>query len=375
MGILRIAWDNHYVQRNEGGTGVYGNSLLRQLATREDLKIEVLDGCQGRKQQRGLTDRALRVLGDLFWTHIALPRLLKKRRVDLLHAPAFIGPLMSPCPVVITLHDITFLLYPSHFRRWWVAYLKAVIPWAVKSAVAIICVSEHTKVDIVSTYKIASDKVYVVPHGVDHQRFHPSVTLDRGWAKNLGLRDGYVLHVGALSHRKNIPTLLRAFAHLRSQGKCESSQLVLAGQEAPGLAGTAEIKETIHQLDLASSVVLTGHVPDQQLPGLYTHASVLVMPSLYEGFGFPILESMAVGTPVVASNTSSLPEVAGDAAILVSPRDELALAAAIADVIENRTLAEQLRVRGLNRAHQFSWQRAASETIAIYRRVANCRPR
>jgi glycosyltransferase involved in cell wall biosynthesis len=371
MGILRIAWDDHYVRRNEGGTGVYGSYLLNQLAAWGDLQIDVLNGWQSHHGQGGFSTRALRVARDLFWTHVALPNSLKHREVDLLHAPAFLA-LNSPCPVVITLHDITFLLYPSHFRRWWVAYLRAVMPLAIRSAAAVICVSEQAKRDIVTTYGVSSGKVYVVQHGVDRQRFHPGIALDTDWAKQLGLRYGYVLHVGTLSHRKNIPTLLRAFAHLRSRDQA-LPQLVLAGAESPGLAGAAEIRETIQQLDLGGHVVFAGHVSDERLPSLYANASVLVMPSLYEGFGFPILESMAVGTPVVASNTSSLPEVAGDAAILVPPMDEQALANSISEIISKPALAEQLSSRGLERAQQFSWQRTASETVAIYRRVADGR--
>jgi len=372
MGILKVAWDNHYVQRNEGGTGVYGACLLQQLARRDDLQVEVLNGWQARQPRRSFATRAMGVLGDLFWTHFALPKSVSRRGVDVLHVPALAAPLDSPCPVVITVHDITFLLYPTHFRRWLVTYLKAVMPPALRAASAVICVSEHTRRDIVSAFGVSSDKVYVVPHGVDHQRFYPAAGLDGSWARKLGLREGYILHVGTLSSRKNIPTLLRAFARLRSQGQGLSRQLVLAGQEAPGLAGAAEIHESVRQLDLTSSVVFAGHVSDERLPGLYARASVLAMPSLYEGFGFPILESMAAGTPVVASNTSSLPEVAGDAAILVAPLDEQALAAAIADILFNPQLGQELRSKGLKRAQQFSWQRAASETMAIYRRVANC---
>ena len=219
--------------------------------------------------------------------------------------------------------------------------MKFVMPPAVKSAAAVICGSEHSKRDILKAYGIECGKVHVVAYGVEHRRFHRGALLNRQWAQTIGIRnDGYVLHVGAFSHRKNIPTLLRAISNLRSKGKWDR-QLVLAG-----------------------------HVPDEYIAGLYAHASLLVMPSLYEGFGFPVLESMAVGTPVVASDNSSLPEVAGDAAILVSPLDENALANAIADVIENRAIARELRAKGLTRARQFSWQRAAEETLAVYRSVA-----
>jgi glycosyltransferase involved in cell wall biosynthesis len=250
-------------------------------------------------------------------------------------------------------------------------YLTAMMPRVLRAVSAIICVSECTKQDLLKAYQVSAGKVHVVHNGIDHSRFHPDVTLDPVWAKQLGIRAGYILHVGVFSQRKNIPVLLQAIARLRSTGKWGNRQLVLAGSEAPGIVGAAEIYDTIARLGLADSVILTGHAPDEHIPGLYANASVLVMPSLYEGFGFPILESMAVGTPVVASNSSSLPEVAGDAAILVPPHDVEVLAEAIEDAVENRTIAEELRRKGLARARQFSWERTAEQTVAVYRSVAN----
>lgn len=245
------------------------------------------------------------------------------------------------------------------------------MPLTVRSAAAIICGSEHSKRDITAAYRVAPKRVHVIPYGVDLERFHPRAKLDRTWADHIGIHDGYVLHVGAFSSRKNIPDLLRAFANLRSKSNWGARQLVLAGSESPGLAGAPEIYNLIKELNLGASVVLPGHVPDQHLPGLYANAGVLVMPSLYEGFGFPILESMAAGTPVVATETSSIPEVAGDAAILVPPHDVQVLADAIADVVQNRSIAEELCHKGLARAHQFTWQRTAARTLEVYRAVAS----
>jgi glycosyltransferase involved in cell wall biosynthesis len=171
-------------------------------------------------------------------------------------------------------------------------------------------------------------------------------------------------------HRKNIPFLLRVIAHLREKGK-RKIQLVLAGLEFERVTGASEIHQTIRDLALHDNVVITGYVPDRHMAGLYAQAKLLVMPSLYEGFGFPIVESMAAGTPVVASDTSSLPEVAGDAAILVSPTDEDALAEAIETVLVKPKVATELRTKGLARARQFNWQRTATETINVYRSVVN----
>ncbi len=370
MTILKVAWDNSLARRDKAGTGVYAARLLEQFVSRKDLRMEVLDGWRRNLSPRGRIGRKLGTIGNLFWIQAHLPRLLRKMNVDLLHSPAFIAPTKTPCPVVVTIHDITYLLFPSHFARWWVTYIKTVIPRAMRSASAIICGSDNSKRDIIKTYDLPSHKVHVVPYGVDHERFHPGVVLDSAWARSLAIREGYLLHVGTFSHRKNIPTLLKAIAHLRAKGKWGNRQLVLAGSQSRGIKGGAEIFKAIQELELGDSVVLAGHVPDEHVPGLYSHASILVMPSLYEGFGFPVLESMAAGTPVLASNTSSLPEVAADAAILFPPLDEYSLAGCIADVLDNPRLAEDLKRRGLKRAREFSWQRTAQETLAIYRAVA-----
>jgi glycosyltransferase involved in cell wall biosynthesis len=371
MKRIRLAWDNCFARRNLTGTGVYAARLLEQIAGKPELDVTVFNGwASGRRGRTGIT-RALQSAGNLAWTHFDLPLRLWTRRFDLLHSPAFIAPLKAPCPVVITMHDITYLLYPAHFARWWIRYMESVAPVTVRSAAAIICGSENSKRDLVEAYKISSAKVHVVPYGVDHQRFRPGAALDPEWARQAGIREGYVLHVGELSHRKNIPALLRAVAHLRSSGKWGTRQLVLAGAEAPGMLGVDEIHTTIRQLELSADVVLAGRVPDEHLPGLYAQASLLVMPSLYEGFGFPVLEAMAAGTPVVASNTSSLPEVAGTAAILVPSDDTAALAEAIMSVLERPQCAAELKAKGLVWAKQFNWQRTAAETIEVYRRIVS----
>jgi len=367
MRTLKVAWDNSLASRDKAGTGVYAARLLEQFADRSDLHLEVLNGWRRNSSANGLISRGIGTIADLLWTHAYLPRVLRKMQADLLHSPAFIAPVMPvPCPVVVTVHDITYLLFPSHFSRWWVTYMQMVMPPAITSATAIICGSEHSKRDIARTYSISPDKVHVVPYGVDHERFQPGITLDANWAGSLGIRAGYVLHVGSFSYRKNIPTLLRAIARLRSQGKWENRQLVLGGSQDVSMKGAHEVFETIQELEL-DNVVLAGHVPEQHIPGLYAGAAVLVIPSLYEGFGLPVLEAMAAGTPVVASNSSSLPEVAADAAILFPPEDELALTDALADVLENRSTADELRRLGLQRARQFSWQRTAEETVTVYR--------
>jgi len=368
---LHIAWDNSLAGRNRAGTGVYASGLLGQLTTAPDLKLEVFDGPSRPGEHGGVLARRIQNARSLLWTHYYLPRLLAGENFDLLHSPAFIAPLRCPCPSVVTVHDLTFVMFPQHFERRWRLYLTWIMPRVLRSASAVICVSQQTKTDLLRYYTISPDKVHVVYNGIDHTRFHPGATLDVNWARGVGIRGRYLLHVGTLSYRKNIKTLLLAVAQLRSNGKWTDRQVVLAGAEIPALPGAAEIYETIQALGLARDVILAGRVPDEHLPGLYAHASTLVMPSLYEGFGLPVLEGMAAGTPVVTSDASSLAEIAGDAAMFFPAQDEAALAAAIVEVVENHSVAEEFRRKGLAWVRQFSWQRAALETIRIYRSVAS----
>ena len=374
---LHVAWDNSLARRNPAGTGVYSSQLIHALGLQPGLNLEVFDGWDPSGRARGVYgDQAVfarghRALTHLFWSHFYFPHLLRKNRFDVIHSPAFVIPFGCPCPSVVTVLDLSFLMFPAQFEKRWQTYVKTVMPSVLRTVSGVICISEHSKQELLKSYQIPSDKIRVVHCGIDHARFHPGVTIDADWLHSIGLHKDYVLHVGTLSQRKNIPLLLRAVASLRSRGRFNGHQLVLAGPELSVLHGGSEIHKTIRALGLQNIVVLTGHVAEERLAGLYAHAKVLAMPSLYEGFGLPVLESMASGTPVVASNCSSIPEVAADAAILVPPQDEQALADAIADVIECRATADELRSKGLQRARQFSWERAAAETLEVYRSVAS----
>lgn len=366
---LHIAWDNSLVGRNRTGSGVYAVELLKEFSCNPQLIVEKFEGLTLGKTASGPIARQLRALGYLWWSHVSFPRILRRGKFDLVHGPAFFIPLDAPCPAVVTVHDLTFRRFPHHFDPRWQKYISSLMPSVLRVASAVICVSEHTRCDLISHYKVSPQKIHAVYPGIDKERYNPEAQIDRDWARSAGITRDFVLHVGMLSERKNIPLLLRAVARLKESGRFSGYQLVLAGTESPGMTGAAEIHRTIRELELNQQVVLTGRVPDEKLPGLYRAASVTVMPSLYEGFGFPVLESMAVGTPVIASKISSLPELAGDAALLVSPDEEAGLAEAITGILENHSLASELRRKGLERARQFSWRRTAAETLAVYRTV------
>jgi glycosyltransferase involved in cell wall biosynthesis len=349
---------------------VYASNLILELRKRADLRLEVFEAETAPGEQTGSPANVIRSVRRLAWTHWDFPRALRQRQFDLLHSPSFVVPMRCPCPSVVTIHDLTYLIFPDHFARRWRTYVSSAMPSVLERTAAVICVSEHTKNDLLKFYDVPAAKVHVVYNGVDHARFRPGIALDPLWKEQVGLRGGYILHVGSLSRRKNIPTLLRAIATLRAKGAWGARQLVLAGSEIPGLPGADAVYATIRDYDLGGEVVLAGHAPDTHIPGLYANAALLAMPSLYEGFGLTMLESMAAGTPVVVSNAACLPEIAGGAALLFPPQDDHALAAAIQDLLEKPKLAEQLRTCGIARAAQFSWERAASETSAVYRSVA-----
>lgn len=372
---LRIAWDNSLVRRNPTGCGVYATQLVRELQNYPEIDLKVFNGWDPAARKPGefgsqnILARGARAIRAMVWNHGYFPHLLRREKFDLLHSPAFVVPFGCPCPTVTTIHDVSFLLFPQHFERRWRTYLEYTMPSILKSASAVICVSQHARQELLKFYQVPAEKVHVVYNGVDQTQFSPNATLDAEWAHSIGLKKDYILHVGLLSWRKNLPMLLRALALLRVRGQLKNYQLVLAGPELAVLSGSKEIHDSIRELGLEDMVILTGFVPDGKMPGLYAHAKLLVMPSIYEGFGLPVIEAMASGTPVIASDVSSLPEIAGDAAVLVTPTDESAWAEAIARVLEDTATSDQLRKKGIAQAQQFSWKTAAEETLAVYHDV------
>jgi glycosyltransferase involved in cell wall biosynthesis len=372
---IRVAWDNSLTRRNPTGTGVYAAQLIRELSAIPEMQLTVLEGWDPAKRKRGefgsqgVVARGARALSGLLWHHGYLPLMLRRGRFDVLHCPAFVIPSFCPCPAVVTIHDLSFRRFPGQFERRWQSYLNRFMPRILRSAAGVICVSEFTKQELLAFYAVDPAKLHVVYHGIDHTRFKPGVALDSDWARSVGLSRDYLLHVGTVSERKNIPLLLRALASLKARGRLGNLQLLLAGPELSVLSGASDIRQAVQKLGLGEVVVFAGQVPDQHLPGLYAQARLLLMPSFYEGFGLPVLESMASGTPLVASDAASLPEIAGGAAVLAPPDDDAAWATAILEILESPAKAAGLRQRGLARAREFSWQRAASETAAIYRGV------
>jgi glycosyltransferase involved in cell wall biosynthesis len=288
---------------------------------------------------------------------------LRSAGLDMLHTPDFIPPRPRDWGRVITVHDLAFLRFPwtvtGESRRYYGGIFRA-----VREADAVIAVSHATARDLVELADAAPEKTHVIHEGVDDGLAPMDPDEARhGVAQRFGVEGRYALFVGTLEPRKNVPTLLRAFAQLHRDFPV---RLVLAG--ARGWL-SEDIFRTLRDLALADGVAFLGPVPPEELRPLYCGAEVLVLPSLYEGFGLPPLEAMACGTPVVVSAAGALPEVVGDAGLVVNPEDPDDLAAALGWVLGNPAFQAELARRGLRRAEEFSWERAARETLAIYERV------
>lgn len=316
-------------------------------------------------------------LGQYAWRLSVLASQLARRPFyekrlpsgQLYHATEHLLPYLCR-PTVLTVHDLIFERYPQHHKLTNRLFLTVGMRLFVRAADRIIAVSQQTKNDLIELYGVLAAKITVIYQGID-PTFQPAPpALVQQAQERYTLRDQqgalrpYLLMVGTLEPRKNHLTAMRALARLKAAGLPHC--LVIAG----GKGWLFEpIQAQVDALGLHGDVHFTGYVPAADLPALYSGAAVVLQPTLYEGFGFPVLEAMACGTPVICSNSSSLPEAAGDAALLVPPTDEEALAAAVQRLIAAPDLADRLRIRGINRAATFRWARCAQETVEVYRQV------
>jgi glycosyltransferase involved in cell wall biosynthesis len=286
-------------------------------------------------------------------------------RLDVLHV-SYNAPLFTRCPLVVSVHDISYVHFPEFFTKRHLRLVSTYVPYSVKAARHVLTLSESAAQDIERVYGVPRNKISVVPLAARAPYTSMAEpTRVSHVRETFGLSEPYILAVGNLQPRKNLLRLVEAVAKLPAW----ASDLKLA------LVGKAQWRELdiyrrVTELGLKDRVVFTGYVSDEDLAHLYHGSHALVYPSLYEGFGLPILEAMACGTPVICSNTSSMPEVAGDAAIMVDPLNVGELADAIGSVVQSNSLREQLRHLGFARAASFSWLKTACQTLKVYEQCA-----
>lgn len=304
-----------------------------------------------------------RAVARIAWEQVTAPVLVKRERLDLWHGPVNILPLASPCPGVVTVHDLAFLALPDAFEPFKRRYLATFTRASCRRARRVIAVSRHTASELVTRLGLAEDAIDVVHNGVtpNYRPLAPDAVAR--FRAGQRLPDQSILFVGTLEPRKNLAGLLYAFATVAAESE---ATLVVVGGRGWLFDDTLAL---VSRLGLAKRVRFEGHVRSADLPLWYNAARVVVYPSLYEGFGLPPLEALACGAVVVTSDGSALPEVVGDAALMVDVRDPAALAAALLRALRDENLRATMSDRGPRQAARFSWARTAAATEAVYARA------
>jgi glycosyltransferase involved in cell wall biosynthesis len=368
---LRIAIDARKLR--DFGIGTYVRNLLRYLS-RIDRVTEYVLLC--RSEDCGVEEE----LGENFRSVVedapaysvreqfSVPIALRRESVDLFHSPHYVLPPLTPCKSVVTIHDCIHLRFPQYLpSRLGYAYARASLWTAAHRSNRVLTVSEASKRDILRYFRVQGSKIQVIPNAID-ERFGqepPEEEIARV-RQRYQLDDPFVLYAGNIKPHKNLERLIESFHMLRREGGFDEIKLLIIGDE---ISKYATLRRAVHRYKLHKHVRFFGFVSDQTLAALYRMAAVFVFPSLYEGFGLPPLEAMASGTPVITSNVSSLPEVVGDAALLIDPYEPGDIARAMRSVLTDPGLRASLAERGLARAREFSWERSIGRVREIYEEV------
>ena len=352
------------------GTENYSFYLIRELLalrTRHRFRLYLNEGPPAGLFADGTAAADFRVIPfPRLWTHVRLSWEMRASPPDLLFVPSHVVPLVHLARCVATVHDLGYHYYPQAHTLSQNLYLRWSTRHNARVAAKVVADSDATRRDLIRYYKVPAEKIRVVHPGLDGGLGPVTdIRLQAEVCALYGIAGPYLLYVGTLHPRKNLVRLVQAFASVA--GNLDPSlQLVLAGQKGWMYE---EVFAQVRRLGLSERVLLTGYVPDEDLPALLSGALAFVFPSLYEGFGLPVLEAMACGTPVVCSSVSSLPEVAGDAALLVDPLDVEALAGGLAQVATDDGFRRDLVQRGFLQARRFSWRQCARETMRVLEEV------
>ncbi len=354
---MRVACDIQNIRGKKTGYGFYLQNLLEGFEEVEhDLDWQFIDKVK----------KDLRTPQRMWWDQVGLCWQAWKKRPDLLFVPYFSAPMMYPGKKVMVVHDLVASKFAQHYSKTALAYWNGVLPASAKRVDHIITISENTKQDLVNELKIKEDKITVIPLAVNKKY---KVLRDEDWIEEtlegFGLKNNeFVLSVSTLEPRKNYERLIKAFAG----SKRREEKLVIVGKKGWGYE---PIFDLVNKMNLKDSVIFLDYVKDNDLLALYNTCKFFVMPSLYEGFGLPPLEAMACGAPVIVSNRSSLPEVVGEAAMLVDPYSVEDMQEKMNILLRQREIRKELEEKSLEQAAKFSWKKTAEETLKIFRKVVN----
>ena len=312
------------------------------------------------------TQPKLNALDRRFWWQVGLPRYIRRSRFNLFHGTNYSVPLFKPCSTVVTIHDLSLLLWPQTHAQHLSRRARWRLPLMARRADAIIVPSQSIKAEVCEHLKIDDSKITVIPEAPRSSFWQVPIAETVAVRRRLNIGDDFILFVGTIEPRKNLLTLVRAFAEVLRNRACET-QLVLAGSEG---WLTGELHDFLRTAEVSERVRFAGYLADDDLRALYSSCRIFVYPSLYEGFGLPLLEAMRCGAPVITSNIPSIRETVGDAALLVSPTDVHELAGSLMQLIENQSERERRSAAGKQHALKFSWDRAATATLKVYRQLA-----
>jgi glycosyltransferase involved in cell wall biosynthesis len=373
--MLRIGINGRSMFRNMTGVQRYTHEITHALLRQRpaDVSYQVFAGREARSAGTGLpldtsffpSDSPVR---GLLWEQSLLKRMVKKAGIDVLFNPGNVAPLGPPVPSVITIHDLAFLLFPQYFSRAFRLYYRSAVPRMASEAAAIITDSQSSRLALEELLRIPSHKINVIPLGVsaEFRRRISREEIERVRSR-YGLPEKFFLSLSSLEPRKNLHTVLAAYRLLPEDVVRDHKLVVVgAGNRVFADAGLSAAVSAMKP----GTVILPGYVPSEDLPAIYRLSIALVFPSLYEGFGLPVLEAMAASTPVITSNRSSLPEVAGTAAVLVDPESREELAAAMELIATDSGTRNLLIERGKKRASGFTWEKSADLTLDVLRSAA-----
>ncbi len=304
----------------------------------------------------------------------AVPGLLRRLGADLYHSPYYLMPYRPGVRTVLTVYDVIPLRHPEHSSARARLLFRLTTALALRSAAQVIAISEAAQQDFVADFRVSADRIRAIPLAADPAFRPQSPEVIQEVRRRYDLPDRFVLYLGSNKPHKNLVRLVQAWLDVGRRLQVAGCRLVIAGAWNPRYPEARMLAEQANNLRPSTfnlqTILWLGRVPEADLPALYAAAAAFVFPSLYEGFGLPVLEAMACGAPVICSAVSSLPETAGDAALLVDPTDVNALAAALTRVLIEPSLAADLRARGFAQAARFTWERTAAETLSIYRQAS-----
>ena len=366
---MRIGIEARWITHEKTGFGNYAVQLLRNLSRSDrDNEYAVYTNSTCHDDQIFRNANFSNVVLDAapaWYKHVRLPLDLMRRRqgLDLFHFLYNSPPLFFPCDYVLTIHDLSYRYVPQMISLKDYLSINVQLQATARKARRIIAVSENTKTDIIKFLNIPEHRIEVIHEGVgaDYRPVTETTTLERVRRK-YHLPEKFMLYVGTYLPHKNIDTLLLAYRELLLQGAVRA-KLVLAGKKG---RNSQRIEKLVAQLDLQSQVVSTGFVAEEDLPALYSMSEMFLFPSLYEGFGLPILEAMACGVPVALSSASCHREIAGDAALYFPATDPAALAGCMGEIASSIDLQRELKARGMERARSFTWESMAEKTRKLY---------